>query len=205
MGEFHFWSKTKQQTKNTCKVCVHLRQKEARLANPAKNSTRKTAWVVDNRATVNAAARRHYRAHPKRAAERNKIWCQSNVARVRENQKAWRAANPGRIGEKNAVRGRKCTKLAPLWRNRFFIDEIYRLAKLRTKLTGVEWQVDHIVPLKSKTVSGLHVEFNLRVIPKKANLSKGNRYWPDMPEELGPQYALDIFREGWHHSNFTVI
>lgn len=59
--------------------------------------------------------------------------------------------------------------------------EAYHLAVTREEETGIKWQVDHIVPINSHLVCGLHSEYNLAVIPKKENLSKGNRYWPDMP------------------------
>jgi hypothetical protein len=62
--------------------------------------------------------------------------------------------------------------------------EAYDLVTLRNNLTGVKWQVDHIVPLISKLVCGLHNEFNLRVITAMENNVKGNRYWPDMPAEV---------------------
>ncbi len=68
----------------------------------------------------------------------------------------------------------------PAWANKFFISEAYHLAKLRTEITGFKWHVDHIVPLQSDLVCGLHVEHNLRVIPARDNLTKNNRWWPDM-------------------------
>ena len=69
----------------------------------------------------------------------------------------------------------------PAWANDFFIREAYHLAKLRTLATGYPWHVDHIVPLKSDLVCGLHVEHNLQVIPASENVRKQNFYWPDMP------------------------
>jgi hypothetical protein len=41
--------------------------------------------------------------------------------------------------------------------------------------------VDHVVPLKSPLVCGLHCEANLELIPANDNFRKGNRHWPDMP------------------------
>jgi hypothetical protein len=41
--------------------------------------------------------------------------------------------------------------------------------------------VDHIVPLVSKFVCGLHCEANLQLLPGPENQRKGNRVWPDMP------------------------
>jgi hypothetical protein len=61
------------------------------------------------------------------------------------------------------------------------MNEIYHLARIRTKSTGVIHHVDHIVPLRSKLVCGLHVPENLQVIEGKLNLRKNNKWWPDMP------------------------
>lgn len=64
-----------------------------------------------------------------------------------------------------------------------FVDELTQLVtieahdlrKKRNQLTGFDWHVDHILPLKGKTVSGLHIWSNLQVIPKIINLKKGNK------------------------------
>jgi hypothetical protein len=62
-----------------------------------------------------------------------------------------------------------------LWADESMIDEFYRLAQLRTLMTGIVWEVDHIIPLRGLGVRGLHVENNLQVIPKTLNAAKGNR------------------------------
>lgn len=74
-------------------------------------------------------------------------------------------------------------KAMPKWANTFFIMEIYDLARLRTLLTGIEWHVDHKIPIKGKNVCGLHVENNLDVILGKDNLLKSNTF-------IGEQYDI---------------
>lgn len=51
---------------------------------------------------------------------------------------------------------------------------MYELASAY-RLLGLEYHVDHIVPLKGANASGLHVGCNLQLLPAKDNLSKGNR------------------------------
>ncbi len=93
----------------------------------------------------------------------------------------WTRNNKEKANSYCAKRYASKTNSTPRWANQFFIEDIYDLAHLRTKATGFKWHVDHIVPLRSKTVCGLHVEHNLQVIPASLNQSKGNRHWPNQP------------------------
>lgn len=68
----------------------------------------------------------------------------------------------------------------PAWADLDAINAIYVEATKQINL-GCDVHVDHIIPLRSKLVTGLHVPANLRIIDAKPNEQKGNRYWPDMP------------------------
>lgn len=108
-------------------------------------------------------------------------WRRENYARYREGISNWQRDNKGTVNGYVAARKAQKKLAKPAWANEFFILEAYRLAALRTKMLGFPWHVDHIVPLISERVCGLHVEHNLRVIPGLENVLKGNRHWPGMP------------------------
>lgn len=68
----------------------------------------------------------------------------------------------------------------PRWTDRSAVRAFYHMARRATDCTGISHTVDHVYPLHGRTVSGLHVPENLRVLPRFQNQSKGNR-GPDVP------------------------
>lgn len=95
---------------------------------------------------------------------------------------SWKKRNPDKVNAQTAKRYAKKLRALPSWADLKDIEDIYALARLRTELTGIEWHVDHTVPLNSPLVCGLHCEANLQIIPAGPNISKGNNWWPDMPD-----------------------
>ena len=80
--------------------------------------------------------------------------------------------------EQRASRRAKQKLATPPWLTdpqKAHIKRTYDLAALMEEITGNKYHVDHIIPLKGENVSGLHVPWNLQVLPADINLQKGNR------------------------------
>jgi hypothetical protein len=93
--------------------------------------------------------------------------------------KEYREKSPEKVRAKESKR--RCAKLqrTPIWLtvdDFWMISQAYELAALRGKMFGLEWHVDHVIPLQAKLASGLHVPQNLQVIPAAWNLSKQNNF-----------------------------
>jgi len=81
---------------------------------------------------------------------------------------------------------RRATKLkaTPAWLSEVHkaeIENIYEVCAKVSEKTGKPHDVDHIVPLQGENVCGLHVPWNLRILPASLNRSKGNAFnsWAD--------------------------
>jgi 5-methylcytosine-specific restriction endonuclease McrA len=101
-------------------------------------------------------------------------------ARAAAYARKWGSQNGAKVAEATRRRLLVIDQAKPSWANAQDVLQIYKFSEVLTKSTGIEYQVDHIVPLRGKTVCGLHTQANLQVISAKANLQKGNRWWPNM-------------------------
>lgn len=177
-------------TPSGCVRCV-----ADRVANAYRNSAElreaKATYHKVNKVRIAATKRAWRLAHKKEANQRHKAWQIASPEKAkawRERQAPihakWKRDNAALEAGYQAKRRAAQLCATPAWANEFFMEEAYRLAALRTKMLGYPWHVDHIVPLQSKFVCGLHVHNNLRVIPGAENRAKGNQTWPDMPTEV---------------------
>jgi hypothetical protein len=87
------------------------------------------------------------------------------------------------LGKAGVIHRAQTKRATPSWADLAAISEFYAEARRLTRETGKLHVVDHIVPKIGKTVCGLHVACNLRVIHWRENAIKGAWTWPDMWNE----------------------
>lgn len=122
-----------------------------------------------------------YEENQQLIAERQKSDRLNNVEKYSARKRDYYSRNPHKKREATSRYLASKKSAVPAWADHEQIENLFKIAHELTQATGVDHHVDHIVPLQSRFVCGLHVESNLRVIPARENMSKGNRYWPDMP------------------------
>lgn len=106
---------------------------------------------------------------------RARVKAATNPAVAAERARQWAKDNPVRVRARNAKREADKLRATPAWADLAAIERVYQLARDVTELTGVEHEVDHIVPLRGKLVCGLHVENNLQVLTRQENREKSNK------------------------------
>lgn len=100
----------------------------------------------------------------------------NTVVSCKETSKIRRAA---KCAFYSATRAASKKLRTPKWLTEGHLIEIeyaYKLAKDRSVAEGIPYEVDHIIPLQGKNVSGLHVPWNLQILTEKENNRKLNKF-----------------------------
>lgn len=168
----------------SCVDCASATTKAWQDANPDRLKLASQRWYSANPEKSRQKTRAWHEANREKSREASRNYRAANAEKMRHLDRAWAAANPEKKNAINAKRRAAKHNATPAWAD---IDEIlsfYEEAARLTAATGIDHHVDHIVPLQGGTVCGLHVTWNLRVIPARENLAKKNLHWPDMwPDE----------------------
>lgn len=146
----------------------HQKHRPSRIAKQRKR-------YYENHAAIRAQRKQWAKDHPEEtrmAARRNR---ENHGERLREKRRQDYRDNQPRYVAAARAREKRIKQATPPWADLKAIEGFYyRSAELSLK-TGIKHHVDHIYPLKSPHMCGLHVETNLQILPAKVNLRKSNR------------------------------
>ncbi len=107
---------------------------------------------------------------------------QKNPERAKKKSKKWRQNNPEKHCALVSKRRAAKMKATPPWVKDEHIAEIDFLYWFSSKINGLHghsYEVDHTHALRGENFSGLHVPWNLRVMPSSANARKSNKPPPE--------------------------
>jgi 5-methylcytosine-specific restriction endonuclease McrA len=158
-----------RKAKGACTECL-------RVDSEKRNVARAEYFKQYNQSEIAKQAKREY-YEKNRAAIIARAQTRP-LSEKRKYQKAWKDRNQLWVRADTKARRRKHRIATPKWltrRQKSEIRQLYQIAMTMTKTTGEQYVVDHIVPLRSEFVCGLHVPWNLRVITREENLAKSNQ------------------------------
>ena len=161
-----YYNKNKERLLNKSKIRYKNNEEQEKLARKMHYLKNKEQVSIDKKKYYETNKEQILNRHSKNKEHRN------NYGRK------WQIANPGKVNANAAKRRAAKLQRTPKWLTKEDfkkIEAIYKLASTIQKLTSILYDVDHIIPLQGKAVSGLHVPWNLQIITKEENVKKKNK------------------------------
>jgi 5-methylcytosine-specific restriction endonuclease McrA len=178
-----------------CKSCISEIGSKHYVANKERISARGAAWRVRNKEKISQHRKIYreknkekikayfsnlYKENREEILARNASWAEKNPEKRAKISSSWAKNNPDRVNAKCAARRALKLLATPKWADKSEIEAIYKKAQELTIETGIRHEVDHIFPLKGDTVQGLHVQYNLQILP----MSENRRKWKKLPNQM---------------------
>jgi len=174
-GDFYKRKASKDGLTYKCKVCVNNYQKGR---DPERLSQIKADSYYRHQKRNLDKKRKEYEADKEKILERNRLWRSKNKDKLAQYGKLRYQINKDYyIAAANKRHADKLQR-TPSWLTQDHLDQIkdiYAHARDCEVVTGDKYHVDHIVPLRGENVCGLHVPWNLQVLPAEVNLAKSNK------------------------------
>lgn len=190
------YSYQKRKTTDAYREKIKINQKKYREAN--KDRVREKAKILRLRKkdqpehkVITSGYRKKQASksgYKEKKALSDRKYYNKNKEKVKSSVSSYQKNNPSKVKIWLSSRKKVFRLATPKWLTRDQFQEmnnLYWLAKDLRAVSGQEYHVDHIVPLQGVSVCGLHVPWNLQILPADINLSKGNRekaidYYPEV-------------------------
>lgn len=172
---------------------INANSKVYRETNRDRINVRAAGYRAGNRGVLNQRSKTRYeQADKAKIAARKQVYRLANIDTIRAKQQEWDAANRDKVHDqylrnyarnkgtfiKNALKRSKIKAQAiPKWFDNDAVNAIYIEAQRLTQEYGIQYHVDHIVPLNGKKVCGLHIFDNLQILTAEENLRKSNKFY----------------------------
>lgn len=139
------------------------------------------SWVEQNKSRKKNCDREYYKVHRAKFIERAALWKANNKEKVLECNRKYK-----KLHSREHLAGCRRYKAAkkgavPPWLT------IEQWLQIKTFYINCPkgFHVDHIVPLQGENVSGLHVPWNLQLLPAVENYRKNNKFDPTKIRRIG--------------------
>lgn len=107
--------------------------------------------------------------------KKSRTYTKNNKDKISKAKKIYRKDNSEKINALGAKRRASRLNATPSWSEISEITKLYTKAKELEQETGTKYHVDHVIPLQSDKVCGLHVLANLQILEASENIKKGNK------------------------------
>lgn len=171
--EFSFTRITKQYCSNSCRYSyLNLTRKEEvkkwSLKNKEHLTKKRKEYYIANKSRIDLMNKLYSLKNKDRLGEVRFSYYLKNKSKIVANVRKWRKENKNMVKFYRSNERMAKLTATPKFANLIKIKEIY-------KNCPKGYHVDHIIPLRGKTVCGLHVEWNLQYLTPTENCRKSNK------------------------------